>query len=62
MRKAARDYLNRLIRQGIVKRLSCEICGSDKNVEAHHDDYERPLEVLWLCRTHHDERHHKTND
>jgi len=61
IRQAARDYLNRLIRQGIVKRQNCKICGSDKNIEAHHDDYERPLEVLWLCRVHHDE-HHKTND
>ena len=61
IRQAARDYLNRLIRQNVVKRLNCEVCGSNKNVEAHHDDYTRPLDVLWLCRVHHDE-HHKTND
>ena len=62
MRKAARNYLNRLIRKGLVTRLNCEICGSNKNIEAHHDDYARPLEVKWLCRVHHDEHHHKLND
>lgn len=61
MRQAARNYLNRLIRQGLVKRKNCEICGSDKNVEAHHEDYGKPLEVRWLCRVHHDDMHHKNN-
>ncbi len=35
----------------------CEVCGSRKNIHAHHDDYEKPLEVRWLCRTHHNEYH-----
>ena len=30
----------------------CEVCGA-VNVQAHHDDYERPLDVRWLCRPHH---------
>ena len=61
MRKEARNYLNRLIRNGLVERLNCEICGSDKNVEAHHEDYSKPLDVIWLCRIHHDHHHHKEN-
>lgn len=32
----------------------CEICGALK-VEAHHEDYSKPLEVRWLCRKHHKE-------
>lgn len=57
IRKAARDILQRSIKQGRIKRLSCEKCGSSINVEAHHDDYTKPLEVIWLCREHHAEHH-----
>jgi len=38
----------------------CEICNSLK-VEAHHEDYSKPLDVTWLCRTHHRERHMEIN-
>lgn len=37
---------------GTLTRLSCEVCGSD-TVDAHHDRYDRPLQVRWLCRRHH---------
>jgi len=40
------------IRNGTLKKKSCEICGLPKT-EAHHNDYSKPLEVLWLCRSHH---------
>ena len=42
-----------------AKRLSkspCEICGIIK-VQAHHDDYNFPLKVRWLCLVHHTEWH-----
>jgi hypothetical protein len=29
---------------------NCEICGSTENLERHHKDYGKPLEVLTLCR------------
>lgn len=35
---------------------SCRVCRS-KKVEAHHPDYGKPLEVVWLCRKHHKELH-----
>ena len=46
------------IRDGRLIRQPCEICG-EKKVEAHHDDYSKPLEVRWLCRKHHLEHHGK---
>ena len=44
------------VKIGELKRLPCEVCGNKKS-EAHHDDYEKPLEVRWLCRKHHAEHH-----
>src|SRR3990167_3093473 len=29
----------------------CNACGG--KAEAHHNDYDKPLEVVWLCRKHH---------
>lgn len=37
---------------------SCEICGTEKT-DKHHPDITKPLEVVWLCRLHHMERHRK---
>lgn len=28
----------------------CEVCGSKENLELHHPDYSKPLEVITLCR------------
>lgn len=39
------------------KKKPCERCNSTLNVHAHHDDYSRPLDVIWLCPIHHKERH-----
>lgn len=43
-------------RSGILVREPCFVCGHHKS-EAHHEDYDRPLEVIWLCRMHHYRRH-----
>jgi len=54
----ARWKARRAIAAGRLVRRPCEVCGAPK-VDAHHDDYSRPLEVRWLCRTHHREHHAK---
>jgi len=48
----ARAYLHVYVKRGKVKKENCLICGSEKS-EAHHKDYKKPLDVIWLCRTHH---------
>ncbi len=42
---------------GLLVPESCEQCGSTENIDAHHDDYSKPLEVRWLCRSHHKRLH-----
>lgn len=55
-RHMARWILNRRIKTGTVIKRPCQICGASK-VDAHHDDYAKPLDVKWFCRTHHQEYH-----
>lgn len=59
--EAARRAVQVAIRAGRLVRQPCEKCGADK-AHAHHDDYDRPLEVRWLCRKHHDEHHRLMGD
>lgn len=44
------------IKRGKLIKQPCQICG-EIEVEAHHQDYNKPLEVVWLCREHHLELH-----
>ena len=44
-------------RAGLVTKKPCEVCGTTKRLESHHDDYSKPLEVRWLCSVHHSEIH-----
>lgn len=54
---AARRAIRNEIRKCKDFRGPCLICGSRERVEAHHEDYLRPLDVMWLCKTHHLEMH-----
>lgn len=42
------------VRNGTLKKTPCIECNEPKS-EAHHEDYYKPLEVIWLCRKHHRE-------
>lgn len=57
---AAKRAVMLAIRAGRLTRQPCEVCGNTKT-DAHHDDYSKPLDVRWLCRTHHGERHRMLN-
>ncbi|MDD4804270.1 MAG: hypothetical protein PHN69_03775 [Candidatus Pacebacteria bacterium] len=34
----------------LIKPAQCEICKSTENIQAHHKDYSKPLEVDWVCQ------------
>jgi predicted HNH restriction endonuclease len=45
----------RILPQGIV----CQICGTMKDLQKHHPDYSKPLEVVILCRSCHEKLHRR---
>ena len=53
----AHCVVNNAVRDGRLKSLPCEVCSIAKGVHAHHEDYSKPLDVVWLCAIHHSERH-----
>ena len=65
----AHDITEKAIQRGLLVRPDvCQACGGDGRayrdgrhpIQAHHADYNRPLDVMWLCQPcHHD--WHRTN-
>ena len=51
--KAQRMVFSAIRNKTLTKRC-CEKCGSEKS-ESHHEDYSKPLEIIWLCKKHHGE-------
>lgn len=49
------------IRNGLLVKQPCEVCG-DRQVHAHHDDYDKPLLVRWLCPKHHKQWHEENGE
>lgn len=56
----ARTSVNQAVRYGKIKKMPCEICGTEP-AEAHHDNYNNPLKVRWLCKKCHSEWHKNNN-
>jgi hypothetical protein len=61
IREKQKVYRKMHKREKRVQRLSesipigpqCQICGAIENLEKHHPDYSKPLEVITLCRSCH---------
>lgn len=49
--------VNTALKKWILTKWICQICGSD-NAQWHHEDYSKPLDIIWLCRPHHMQLHH----
>lgn len=54
-RRAAQQAVSNAIRAGKIVPLPCFECG--EKAEAHHPNYDAPLDVIWLCPTHHKQAH-----
>ncbi len=50
--------LNDAVYGGKLRRsVFCEECGLPKKTQGHHEDYDKSLEVNWLCKNCHAELH-----
>ena len=46
-----------IIKGSIIRLYNCEHCNTDDKLQAHHNDYNKPLEVIWLCIKCHAKEH-----
>ncbi len=61
-KESVRSKVNSAIRNGTIQKPdSCEECGKKGYVEGHHEDYNKPLDVDWLCKKCHWDKH-RLND
>jgi hypothetical protein len=56
-RTAAHNAVIRAIKGNKLSPEPCKVCGNEE-VVAHHEDYDKPLDVVWLCYSCH-AKHHK---
>lgn len=50
----ARQAVRRALKAGtLVKPDRCSECNEKRAILAHHEDYDQPLQVIWLCYTCH---------
>ena len=54
-RAKANALVGAAVRDGKLKKQPCWVCGG--KAIAHHPDYSRPLDVVWLCQPHHKQTH-----
>lgn len=55
--------VQRNLLSGKLKRIDqCEVCGINKSEHAHHEDYSKPLDILWVCIKCHGYIHRKKRE
>lgn len=54
---ASRQILAIALKSGHLIKQPCEECGQIEGVDGHHPDYDKPLDIIWLCRLHHAREH-----
>ena len=55
-RTQCHNAVARAIRNNELSSMPCVRCGELKSL-AHHEDYNKPLDVMWLCQPCHKQRH-----
>jgi hypothetical protein len=59
IKNQARERVRYALKTGKLVKGPCEHANADCDgkIHAHHDDYDKPLDVRWLCRFHHSVEH-----
>lgn len=53
-----RRLCNHVIEMGWIVKGVCSVCGTLDRVEAHHQDYYHPFQIVWVCKHHHHQLYH----
>ncbi len=56
-----RKDIRHVSRENLLQSQPCEVCG-EENAEAHHYNYDHPLNINWLCKKHHGEEHKRLKE
>jgi ribosomal protein S27AE len=57
------QQVSKAVKEGILKRPEyCPKCGIKGKIQAHHEDYSKPFEVIWLCMKCHRGIHRKSKE
>ena len=62
IRKAAQALLANAVKSGKITKEPCSVCGSTYRIHGHHEDYYKPLEVIWFCPKHHSAYHKRLRE
>ena len=60
IKRACHIIVEHAIKDGKLVAKDCERCGAGREgneIQAHHEDYSKPLDVVWLCTVCHGKRH-----
>ena len=61
--KARRDLSNAIRDKKIIKPDKCSKCdGNFYKIEGHHEDYNKPFDIIWLCKSCHKEIHNEKRE
>lgn len=58
--KARMDLYNAVTAGKVKKPLHCSSCGQRCECDGHHTDYNKPFDIIWLCRKCHNTLHNQS--
>lgn len=60
---AASQFVRDRVKSGKIKKpTACSKCNSEGKIYGHHDDYDKPIEVRWLCNKCHRQWHKENGE